>query len=429
MKKSKIAAILSALFMGAGQIYNKKIVKGILLAALELYILIFGIPYFQYSLWGLCTLGETPQYFVNGHVYGDHSVRLLMNGILSVLLIAISVAMYVYNIKDAYRTAKRAEEGKKDRVPKKFLDKVDRLFPFLMLLPAVVACIFLVIFPVVSSFTIAFTNYSSPYHIPPKNLIDWVGLDNFKKLFTMKIWSGTFSHVVIWTIIWGLITTFTTYFTGLFLALLTNAKMVKFKKLWRSILVLPMAMPGFISLLIFRLMFNGMGPINQILNNFGIDSVRWLTDPTIAKVTLIGVNLWLASAGTMVYISGILTGISPDLYEAASIDGATESQKFRKVTLPLVLYQTAPILVMNLAGNFNNFGTIYLLTDGGPTNTSYQYAGSTDILISWVYKMTMNVNQYSMATAISILIFIVVALVSVINLRRTRAFKEEDMIE
>ena len=130
----------------------------------------------------------------------------------------------------------------------------------------------------------------------------------------------------------------------------------------------------------------------------------------------------------MVYISGILTSISPDLYEAASVDGATGLQKFKSITMPLVLHQTAPTLLMSLAGNFNNFGAIYLLTDGGPINPSYQYAGSTDILLSWVYKMTMNVNQYSMATAISILIFIVIATFSVINLRRTQAFKEEDIM-
>ncbi len=429
MKKSQRAAILSTLFMGTGQIYNKKLVKGIVLAAIEILVIILGIPYFQYSMWGLITLGETPQYFVDGHAYGDHSIRLLMNGILAVIIILVCIGLYIYNVMDAYRTAKKAELGELRPAPKKILDKLDKMFPIIMLLPAIIACLFLVVFPVVSSFTIAFTNYSSPYHIPPKNLVSWVGFDNFKNLFTMDMWSDTFFNIIKWTIIWGIVCTVLTYFCGIFLAVLTNSKTVKFKKFWRSILVLPMAMPGFISILIFRLVFNGMGPINQLLNKIGVDSVSWLTDPTIAKFVLIGVNLWLSCAGTMVYISGILTGISPDLCEAASIDGATESQKFRKITLPLILYQTAPILVMNMAGNFNNFGTIYLLTDGGPVNPSFQYAGSTDILLSWVYKMTMNVNQYSMATTISILIFIFIAIISVINLRRTRSFKEEDMIE
>ena len=393
MNKSKKAAILSALFMGAGQLYNKNIVKSIAL-----------------------------------HAYGDHSIRLLMNGILALIAAAVIVGVYAYNIADAYKTAKRVEEGKYVRVSGNILDRLDRMFPFLVLLPAIIACLSLVVFPVVSSFAIAFTNYSSPYHIPPKNLVDWVGFENFKKLFTMEIWSNTFTKVVGWTIIWGLCCTALTYSLGMILALITNSSLIRFKKFWRSILVLPMATPGFISLLIFRLMFNGMGPINQILNKMGLASVRWLTDPNIAKLVLIGVNTWLATAGTMVYISGILTSIPTELYEAASVDGATGAQKFKSITLPLVLHQTAPMLLMNLAGNFNNFGAIYLLTDGGPINPSYQYAGSTDILLSWVYKMTMSVNQYSMATSISILIFIVIATFSVFNLRRTKSFKEEDIM-
>ncbi len=428
MNKSKKAAILSALFMGAGQIYNKNIVKSIALAVLEIVVIFFGIPYFQYSMWGLITLGETAQYFVGGHAYGDHSIRLLMNGILALIAAAVIVGVYAYNIADAYKTAKRVEEGKYTRISGNILDRLDRMFPFLVLLPAIIACLSLVVFPVVSSFAIAFTNYSSPYHIPPKNLVDWVGFENFKKLFTMEIWSNTFTKVVGWTIVWGLCCTALTYSLGMILALITNSSLIRFKKFWRSILVLPMATPGFISLLIFRLMFNGMGPINQILNKMGLASVRWLTDPNIAKLVLIGVNTWLATAGTMVYISGILTSIPTELYEAASVDGATGAQKFKSITLPLVLHQTAPMLLMNLAGNFNNFGAIYLLTDGGPINPSYQYAGSTDILLSWVYKMTMSVNQYSMATSISILIFIVIATFSVFNLRRTKSFKEEDIM-
>jgi arabinogalactan oligomer/maltooligosaccharide transport system permease protein len=414
--------------MGLGQISNKRIVKGILFAAIEVYVLIIGIPYFLFSFWGLTTLGETPQYFVNGMAYGDHSIRLLMNGILAIIILIVFIGIYVANIIDAYKTARAMEEGKYSYKKKKFLDKIDGAFPKIVLAPAVIACLFLVAFPLICSFAIAFTNYSSPYHIPPKTLINWVGFDNFKDLFTMDMWRGTFIPVVIWTVIWGVVCTGLTYSCGLFLAIITNSKLIKFKKLWRSILVLPMAMPGFISLLIFRLAFNGMGPINKLLTNMGFEKVSWLTDPTIAKVVLIAVNLWLSCAGTMVFMSGILASISPDLYEAASVDGATETQKFRKITLPLVLYSTAPILVMNLAGSFSNFGVIYLLTDGGPANPNYQYAGSTDILLSWVYKMTMNVNQYSMAASISILIFIFIAIVAIFNLKRTRSFKEEDMI-
>lgn len=429
MTKAKKAALLSAIFMGLGQFSNKKILKGVLFAGIEIGILIFCIPYFEYSIWGLITLGETPQQIVDGIAYGDHSIRLLMNGFLAIIIMLLLILMYVMNIMDAYRTVKTIEAGREKHLNKSILSRLDRMFPVFMLTPAFIVCIFLVVFPVVCSFAIAFTNYSSPYHIPPRTLVDWVGFQNFKNLVTLDIWSNTFFGVMGWTVVWGLTCTFLTYFGGLFLAIITNSKELKLAKFWRSILILPMAMPGFISILIFRLAFNGLGPINQLLSKLGCERIGWLTDPSISKIVLIAVNLWLSCAGTMVYMSGILTGISPDLYEAASIDGASEPQKFRKVTLPLVLYSTAPILVMNLAGSFNNFGVIYLLTGGGPANSQYQYAGSTDILLSWIYKMTMDVSQYSMATTVSILIFIVVAIISVFNLRRTRSFKEEDLIQ
>lgn len=429
MTKSRRSALLSALFMGLGQFQNKKIVKGIMFSMIELYVLVFMIPYFKHSLWGLITLGETPQYFENGIAKGDHSIRLLMNGFLGAILLALVVLAYVINIIDAYRTGKMMEHGIQSHKTRGILSTLDRLFPVFMLTPGFIVSIFLVVFPMLASFAIAFTNYSSPYHIPPKNLVSWIGLQNFKNLFAMDAWSDTFLGVAAWTVIWAIISTFTVYFNGLLLALLTNSKAIRFKKFWRSIFVLPMAMPGFISLLIFRLAFNGMGPLNQLLIKLGYERVSWLTDPTIAKIVLIAVNLWMSSAGFMVLMSGILTSISPELYEAAEIDGASEGQKFKRITLPLVLFSTAPLLVMNLAGNFNNFGAIYLLTDGGPINPSYRFAGSTDILLSWVYKMTLQQNQYSMASAVSILLFVVIAIVSIINLKRTKSFKEEDMIQ
>ncbi len=429
MKKSKRSILLSALFMGLGQLSNGKIVKGIIFAAIEIYVLLFTIPYFKHSFWGLFTLGETPQHFVDGKATGDHSINLLMNGILSVILLLLVILAYALNLADAYKTGKLMESGNEKQRPGGIGSVLDRLFPVFMLTPAFVVSVFLVVFPMLCSFAIAFTNYSSPYHIPPKSLVSWVGLQNFKDILTLDVWNDTFAGIALWTVAWAIISTVTVYFNGLFLALLTNAKDIRWKKFWRSIFILPMAMPGFISLLIMRLAFNGLGPINQLLMKIGFSRVAWLTDPTIAKVVLVVVNLWISSAGFMVMMSGILTSISKEVYEAAEMDGASGGQKFWRITLPLVLYATAPLLVMNLAGNINNFGVIYLLTDGGPVNPSYRYAGSTDILISWVYKMTLQQNQYSMASVVSILIFIVIAIVSVFNLKRTRSFKEEDLIQ
>ena len=127
-------------------------------------------------------------------------------------------------------------------------------------------------------------------------------------------------------------------------------------------------------------------------------------------------------------MSGVMTSISTDVIEAARIDGANAKQEFRYITLPLVLYSTAPLLVMSFAGNFNNFNVIYFLTNGNPINPAYKFAGSTDILITWIYKLTKDNGQYNMASVMSILVFFVIASISTFNFLRTKSFKEEDMM-
>jgi arabinogalactan oligomer/maltooligosaccharide transport system permease protein len=162
---------------------------------------------------------------------------------------------------------------------------------------------------------------------------------------------------------------------------------------------------------------------------FGVGKVPWLTDPFWAKVTVIVVNMWVGIPVSMVLIMGILTTIPRDMYEAAEVDGASIFQKFRIITLPMVLFSTAPILITQFAGNINNFNVIFLLTNGDPVKGDYQYAGATDLLVTWLYKLTLNNNKYNVASAIGIIIFVIIAAFSIWNYRRTRSFKEEDMIQ
>lgn len=174
-------------------------------------------------------------------------------------------------------------------------------------------------------------------------------------------------------------------------------------------------------------MFNGQfGPVNQFLLDAGIISERipFLTDPVIAKITVIGVAVWLGFPMFMVMMLGVFANIDQSLYEAAATDGANKFQIFRRIQMPLVFLTTAPLLVMNMAGNFNGFGLIYFLTKGGPTNPSYQFAGDTDILISWIYKLTLDQQMYNMAAVMSVLIFIFIGAVSFWNFKRTTSFKE-----
>jgi len=174
-------------------------------------------------------------------------------------------------------------------------------------------------------------------------------------------------------------------------------------------------------------MLNGQfGPINQLLLDIGIinERIPFLTDPMIAKITVILVNLWLGFPMFMIMIQGCLSNIDNSLYESAAMDGANGWQSFRKITLPLVLRATGPLLIMNLAGNFNGFGAVFFLTDGGPSNATMQFAGETDILISWIYKMTLDHQMYDMAAVMCIILFVFIGSVSLWNFKRTRAFKE-----
>lgn len=236
--------------------------------------------------------------------------------------------------------------------------------------------------------------------------------------------------MLTWTIIWAILSTVTTYFGGLLVALLINQKGIRFKGFWRTILILPYAIPQLISLLVMRNMFNGeFGPINQYLGYFGLSGLPWLTDPFWAKVTVIIVNMWVGIPVSMLLIMGVLTTIPRDMYEAAEVDGASGYQKFRIITLPMILFTTAPTLIAQFAGNINNFNMIFLLTGGDPVKGDYQYAGATDLLVTWLYKLTLNQNRYNMASAVGIIIFLIIASFSIYNYRRTKSFKEEDMIQ
>jgi arabinogalactan oligomer/maltooligosaccharide transport system permease protein len=138
--------------------------------------------------------------------------------------------------------------------------------------------------------------------------------------------------------------------------------------------------------------------------------------------------MWFGFPFWMVLMSGVMTSVDKEIYEAAEVDGASSVQKFWKITMPLIMFSTAPLAIMSFANNFNNFNIIYLMTQGGPVNTDYSYAGSTDILISWIYKLTLDNSQFAVASVVSILIFIIIAIFSIYNFRKTRAFKEEDMM-
>lgn len=431
-----IAGILSVLFMGLGQLYNRQFIKGLIFIVAEAAALLYLIPNLGKAFWGVITLGEKMQGFqkvgkVMVRVEGDHSIYLLISGLITLFVFAIFLVLYIMNIRDAYVTGKLRDNGGESAAFKQsWAHLTGKNFPYVMLALPAIGVLFFTIMPIIFMILLAFTNYASPNHIPPKSLVDWVGFETFANLLTLKTWSSTFFGVLSWTVIWAVIATVTTYFGGMLVALLVESKGVRFKKMWRTIFILPYAIPQLISLLVMRNLFNGQfGPVNQYLSYFGLGKLPWLTDPFWAKVTVILVNMWVGIPVSMVLIMGILTAIPKDLYEAADVDGATGFQKFRIITLPFVLFSTAPILITQFAGNINNFNVIFLLTNGDPVKGEYQYAGSTDLLVTWLYKLTLNNSQFNMSAAIGIIIFIIIASISIWSYRRTKSFKEEDMIQ
>lgn len=427
-----LAGLSSALVWGSGQLWNRQYIKAGFFFLCQIG-LIFALPSLQHGLWGLITLGEK-EMVINGSqvTQGDNSIILMILGIVWALVTLLFIAIYIGNIRDAVKDREALENGISLPHAREWLHSFgNKSFPYVMLIPAVVLIALFVVVPILFGFLIAFTNYSAPNYLPPRSLVDWVGFDNFKDMFKLPMWNDTFWGVLGWTLIWSAVSTLTCYFGGLGMAILVNSRRVRHKKFWRTIYILPWAIPGMISLLIFRNMFNGQfGPINTFLRSIGAieKNIPWLSDATLAKFVIFAVNFWLGFPYFMTMMSGVMTGISPELLEAARIDGANPRQEFRHITLPLVLYSTAPLLIMSFASNFNNFNIIYFLTDGNPINPEYKFAGSTDILITWIYKLTNDNRQFNMAAVMSILVFIVIAAISTWNFLRTKAFKEEDMM-
>lgn len=443
--KRKKSLILSVFLWGSGQFFIcKQRLKGLIIFALQILMItieLFSEYWLEYFMghvndfsirlhggffvkgfWGIVTLGEKV-----GGKYGDHSTMLLINGVIAIFTLSLFVAIYIFNIRDAYITGKKIDETGEYVTSKEYFSKVkNRNFPYMILIPIGIAFLFVVIMPIIFSVLTAFLNYNRD-HLPPGKLLDWVGISNFKKLFTVPIWSKTFIKVLLWTIIWTLVSTLSSYFMGMLQAIFLNHKSVKFKRFFRTILILPWAIPQMISLLVFRNLLNGQfGPLNSLLLNLGIisENIPFLSDPYMAKVTVLVVNLWLGFPMFMVMMLGVFSNLDQSLYEAAYIDGAGKFQAFKKITLPLVFRATIPNLIMSMAANFNSFGAIYFLTQGGPINEKMQFAGDTDILISWIYKLTLNQQMYDIAAVMSVLLFIIIGTVSYWNFRRTVSFKE-----
>ena len=377
----------------------------------------------------------------------DNSFLMMLFGILSFAIIGLFIVIWNLAIASSYKADQDIAEGKK---PTTFVEDaktlLDGRFHIALLSPAVILLLIFTIIPTILMILIAFTDMAESTMISGQRLVSWVGFENFAALFSQS--GGTkvatevgknFLGVLGWTFIWALVATFSCYFGGIFLALLLNRKDVKFKKFWRTIFILTIAIPQFITFLILRNMLTQSGPLNtmfgtkidflqmgsgQLTGIAAQDAGRiWL-----ARATVLIINLYVGIPYTMLMTSGILMNIPADLYEAATIDGANKWQMFRKITLPYIIFVTTPYLISSFIGNITSFNTIFLTTGGGP-NVEGSIAGKTDLLVTWLYKMTIDEAIYNAGSIIGILTFLITASITLIAYRNSKAYKEEDTFQ
>ena len=253
-----------------------------------------------------------------------------------------------------------------------------------------------------------------------------VGFDNFARAFGEESIRDPLISVTLWTFTFALLSVVGCFVLGLFLAIVFNDPRMKSKKYYRLVMILPYAFPGFLSALVWGGMMNQeFGFINTVL--FGGAEIPWLTDEWLARFSVILVNLWLGFPYMFLVTTGALQSIPSELTEAAQVDGATPFQAFRMIKFPLLLVSVAPLLISSFAFNFNNFNLIYMLTRGGPRDvTAGMNVGATDILISMVYKVAFvgSTADYGLASAFSILIFVLVGTISIIAFRQTKSLEE-----
>lgn len=418
-----------SLIPGLGQIYNKQKAKGAIFLAVTALFLVYFLGSGAGELAKLVTLGT-----VRGQ---DNSLFILIRGAFHLIITVVYFLFYALNIRDAGTVAKRINNG--IAVPKTLKEMVHAIyengFPYLLIIPSYIAMTFAIIFPVLVTLMIAFTNYDFK-HTAPTTLLDWIGFQNFTNMWTLSTFRSAFTSVLGWTLIWALAASTLQIVLGILTAIIANQPFVKGKRIFGVIFLLPWAVPAFITILTFSNMFNdSVGAINaQVLPLFAkifpfLDGVLipWKTDPTWTKIALIMMQGWLGFPYIYVLTLGILQSIPNDLYEAAYIDGANGWQKFRNITFPMIMAVAAPTLISQYTFNFNNFSIIYLFNDGGPGSVGGN-AGSTDILISWIYKLTTNSSpQYSMAAAVTLIISVIVISISMIAFKKLHAFDMEDV--
>ncbi len=439
--KGDWAVKLTLLIWGAGYARRKQYVKAIVLTALEVGVICFSVFFASQYVPKFGTLGtvvmeqqlnmQTLKMEFNDY---DHSFLILLFSLFSFVVWLIAAVVWIRSVTGAYRLQLDAEAGRHINT---FKDDVhdylgDKFYVTLLTLPIIGIVVFTVI-PILLLIFVAFTNYDQQ-HMPPSALFTWVGFTNFKSLFSSGGMTVTFGYAFVrvlgWTLVWAFFATFTTYFGGILMSLLLNSKKTRAPRLWRTLLVITIAVPQFVSLLLVRNFFSNGGIVNTICARIGLTGwlrsmglistsyIPFLTAPGWAHVMIILINIWIGVPYQMLIATGILMNLPADQLESARVDGANKFQTFRYITMPYMLQVTAPTLVTDFVKNINNFNVIYLLTDGVYTTTNQLMANSqakeVDLLVTWLFNLTQNYYNYKMAAVIGIMVFIVCAVFTLV---------------
>jgi arabinogalactan oligomer/maltooligosaccharide transport system permease protein len=423
-KNSPIVAYLTPLVPGLGQLINGQKRKAMFFFSATLFIYLIAIPYalgygnYQgEGISGLISLAE-------GGARIHKSLIFMIEGIVAIFLLLIAIGLLYASFRDVLNTERKMIRGIR---PSNWFETKRTIFqegfPYVTSFPAMLVIIFIVLVPVITTLLLSFTNMN------PQNQskFNWIGMENYKLIALGEGLAGSvFWLIFSWTIIWTLVATTLAILLGFFLALLVNNDRIKGKKFFRTIYILPWAVPAFITIMFFSIMVAPGGVITELLNSIFNARIEIKNDTVLTRAALILIQGWLGSAYVFLLTTGVLQAIPGDLYEAAEIDGATSFEKLRRITVPLVLFQIAPLLVTQYTFNFNNFSVIFLFNSGGPFDPQRygNLAGSSDLLISYVYKLAL-VNQYqAIAAAITIFISLGVMFFAFLGFRRSKGFKE-----
>ena len=428
-KKVKTLLPLSFFTFGIPLIVFGEVVKGIALFSVQLLGILYLVARGFLDLIDFFTL----------HVKIKDANPTLVYGVIALVVVLLLIYFYIVSIKSTLKAAREYNEKRLGtNFKKQLFNVIDKNFYVTSLIVPILGALVFTIIPLTFMILSAFTNYTYKDvegGMYDTSFLDWAGFSSFERVFAR---TGNFQDllsVFSWTMIWALLATFTCFFGGLLLAMLINKKTVKFKVIYRSLFVVSMAMPQFVSLLVMHSFFDDYGPLHQFLGSLG-----WV-DPNVpmnlwagsassaftARMLIIIINMWVGIPYYMLLMSGLLINIPKGYYEAAKIAGASRWQQFKRITFPNIMFMTAPMLITSFVNNINNFNVIWFLTKGGPAGDRGGTAQETDILITWLYKLTMTGDKdYNFGAAIGIIMFIITATLSLVVLHRSSSYKNEE---